>query len=107
MINNPELLILALNLTVILLAYFIVFPLFCGANLNKIFRNDVLAVVTILSISGTVFWGREQEFNLLVISVNWFWFTLISYSIMEIPFMLYYIKKHNMYWSDKDKDKDK
>jgi len=95
--KNPELLILALNLIVILLVYFIVFPLFCGANVKKLVKNDMLAVAIILLVSGSIFWGTEQVFKLLLFSVNWFWFTLISYSIMEIPFMLYYLKKHNLY----------
>ncbi|MEH6453068.1 MAG: hypothetical protein V7782_08520 [Psychromonas sp.] len=100
-INNPELLLLALNVSVLVLIFCYVYPKYCGANINKLLSNDVIATTTILVISGSLFWGTGQVFNLLIMSVNWFWFSLISYLIMEIPFALYYMKKYKIQWPDK------
>lgn len=100
MINSPELHLLFLNFAVLILVYWLVYPKFCGTDIKKLLTNDVIASVIILLISGSLFWDTGEQFSLLVTSVNWFWFSLITYLVMEVPFMLYYMKKHNMDWPD-------
>ena len=34
--------------------------------------------------------------GLLLFSANWFWFTAIVYFVIEIPFFIWYRKKHNV-----------
>jgi hypothetical protein len=43
-----------------------------------------------------VYAGSGQLFSLLVVDVSWFWFTLVSYSLMELPFAMRYMRRHNM-----------
>ena len=95
--NNPELVVLLLNCTVIAVAYFLIYPKFCGSNGYKIATNDLFASGIVLFISGCLFWGAGIEFNLLFAKVNWFWFTLISYAIIETPLMLWYYKRNNVW----------
>jgi hypothetical protein len=97
--DNPEIFVISLNSLVILMAYFLIYPKFCGANGNKIAMNDLVATGIVLVISGTNFWGSGQSFSLLFISANWFWFTLITYAAIEIPLMLWYFKKHDVWAS--------
>lgn len=94
----PELQIITINIAIILIGYFLVYPKFCDSSLNKIMANDVLASAIVLIIAGSMYWGSGQEFSLVFVSVNWFWFTLLSYATIEIPFMLWYFKKHDV-WS--------
>jgi len=96
--EHPEVIVLCLNVVIICIAYFIIYPKFCGSNGNKIVNNDLLASGVVLIVSGSVFWGTGQEFSMLFFSLNWFWFTLLTYGIMEIPLMLWYFKKHDV-WS--------
>ena len=94
--KNPELIVIVLNVLVLLIAYFIIYPRFCGSNANKVVINDVVASFIVLFISGSIFWGSNEEFSLLFLSVNWFWFTLITYGLIEIPLMIWYYKKNNI-----------
>lgn len=94
--ESSELLIMSLNVAVVVSAYFYVYPRYCGSDVNKIALNDILASAVSLLVAGSVFWGSGVEFNLLVTSVNWFWFTLITYFTLETPLMLWYFKKHKI-----------
>jgi len=96
--NNPELIIIGLNLVVIFIAYFVVYPKFCGSDGMKIAYNDLAASGIVLFVTGSIFWGTGEQLSLILFSVNWFWFTLLTYLIIEIPLMLWYFKKHDV-WS--------
>jgi len=94
---NPELSILTLNVVVIAIAYSLIYPKFCGADLGKIAKNDLVATGLVLLIAGSVYWGTGEEFSLIFFSVNWFWFAFITYALIEIPIMVWYFKKHNVF----------
>jgi hypothetical protein len=97
--EDPELFIVLLNVVVIAIAYFYVYPRYCGSDGNKIAINDIFASGIPLLIAGLIYWGSGVEFNIIFTTVNWFWFTLITYFVLEIPLMLWYFKKHNVWES--------
>ena len=92
--ENAELLVLILNLTIMIIAYFFIYPKFVGFDLNKLALNDLCASLISLIVSGSIFWGSNQEFNALFTTLNWFWFTILTYAAIEIPFIIWYTKKH-------------
>jgi len=94
----PEFLVIGLNVTVVLLAYFVIYPTFCKSNGYKIANNDLVATSIVLTVTGITFWDSGVQFSLLLFSVNWFWFTLLMYAAIELPIMLWYFKKHDV-WS--------
>lgn len=94
---HPELTILGLNVIVIIVAYFLIYPKFCGRDGKKIVNNDLIATAMVLSISGTLFWGSGQQFNMIFFSVNWFWFTLITYAVIETPLMIWYFNRYDVW----------
>jgi hypothetical protein len=94
---SPEMLILGLNAAVAALAYFVVYPRFCGSNGWRIAANDVLATATVLGVSGILYAGSGQPFDFLFFTTNWFWFALLSYLAIEMPLMLWYFNKHNVW----------
>ena len=93
---NPELIIILLNTVIVLVAYLLIYPKAAGSDVNKIAINDLIASAISIVVAGSMFWGSNQEFNVIFTNVNWFWFTILSYAAIEIPFMIWYCKKHNV-----------
>lgn len=94
--ESSELLVVLLNVAVVAVAYFYVYPRFCGSDANRIAINDILASSVSLLVAGSMFWGSGVEFDLIFTTANWFWFTLITYFTLETPLMLWYFKKHKV-----------
>ena len=90
---DVELAVVLLNVVIIFVAYFSVYPKVAGLNMNKVAWLDTLASCLALVIVGYKYWGTGQRFNLLIAEVNWFWFTLLSYALLEIPVALFYFRK--------------
>ena len=87
---SAELSILVLNAVIIIVAYISVYPKLAGKNINKVALYDFVASGFAILIVATKYWGKEVEFAFLFMELNWFWFTLLSYSVMEIPVALWY-----------------
>ncbi|MFT6737408.1 MAG: hypothetical protein ACJA0G_001547, partial [Kangiellaceae bacterium] len=45
---------------------------------------------------GFNYWGSGYEFDLLIFDVNWFWFTIVTYFLIEIPIMVWYFKNQKV-----------
>lgn len=103
--NNAELTIIALNFVVIFSAYFFIYPKYCGANRYRIAFFDLILKSLVFFISASLFWdagesfllGSGKRFSLLIFSVNWFWFTLITYLIIDFLFSLWFYNKHKVW----------
>ena len=93
---TAELTIILLNVVIALLAYLSVYPTLAGSDFNKIALYDIGTSSIALAIVGYHYWGSDYQFDLLVTEVNWFWFTLATYTAIEIPVMLWYFKKHKV-----------
>ncbi|MGM0525587.1 MAG: hypothetical protein ACQEQ8_05265 [Pseudomonadota bacterium] len=91
-----ELLVVLLNLIIILVSYVHLYPKVAGNNINKIAFFDLFATGLALFIVGFKYWGTGYPFLLMSFSVNWFWYTFITYLILEIPVVLWYCKKHDI-----------
>ena len=96
LLNSPEAFVIALTLTIILIAYFFVYPKTAKSDAIKVALYDIGASTTTLLISGFIFWNSGVEFSLYFIDVNWFLFTLVCYATLELPFMAWYFKKHKV-----------
>jgi len=95
-IAHNELLIMGINLVIILLAYFLIYPQFAGSSLKRLAIIDVVAVSFSLLIGGYLFWGKEISFNAFLLTTNWFWFSVLAYGVIELPFFLRYLKKYSI-----------
>ncbi|GGW59509.1 hypothetical protein [Alishewanella tabrizica] len=91
---EPELAVILLNATLLVLAYFWFYPRVAGANLQKVALFDVLTTAIALLIVGVKFWGSDYAFELLSFHFNWFWFTLLTYLVLEIPLSFWYLKRY-------------
>jgi len=94
--NSYELTIITLNAVILLIAYLSVYPKIAGRDINKVAFCDLLASGLALMIVGSKYWGTGLIFNVsfmqLNMQTNWFWFTFISYAVLEIPLALWYFR---------------
>lgn len=93
---TPEFTLLLLVGTVIGLGYGVIYPKFAGNDFKKVCLQDLFATSICLAVAGSLFYGSSMVFNCLVFKTNWFWFTFLSYVIIEVPVLLWYAKKHGM-----------
>ena len=89
---SAELSIILLNVVIILIAYAWVYPKLAGKNINKVAAIDGVASGLALVIVANKYWGQGVIFNFFQFELNWFWFTLVTYTIIEIPIALWYFK---------------
>ena len=97
-----ELSIISPVLIVIAGGYLSIFPKIAGNNFDKISLCSFVCWIFIFVLVGYNYWGTGYEFSLLLFSDNWFWFTAIVYFVIEIPFFIWYRKKHNVSLEMKD-----
>lgn len=96
-INSPEGIILSIVVGILFIAYAVIYPFFVGPKLEKWLVLDVLFSILALIIVGCLFWGADFRFKLPFIGLNWFWFTLLAYGIIEIPLAIWYANKHKLW----------
>lgn len=94
--DSPEVLIFAIEIIILLIAYGLFYPQFTGNKFRKISAYDSAITIVLLVMVGSQYWGSGHEFDLLLVKVNWFWFTFLSFSVVEVPVMLWYFKKHSI-----------
>ncbi len=90
---SAELSIVLLNAVIIVIAYLWVYPKLAGKNINKVGLFDCIASGLAIMIVANKYWASGAEFEFLFMQLNWFWFTLISYSVIEIPIALWYFRE--------------
>jgi hypothetical protein len=84
--------ILLLNAAIIFIAYLSVYPKIAGKKINKVAALDCVASGLALMIVANKYWSSGIEFTFLFMQLNWFWYTLLSYSVIEIPIALWYFR---------------
>ena len=93
--ESPELIIIVINSIILSFMFFIILPKFASNNIKVIALNDGLATTTALLIAASLFMGKGITFNVIITQLNWFWFSLLSYFLLEAPFMWRYLKRIN------------
>ncbi|MCG9729666.1 hypothetical protein L1D44_07360 [Shewanella sp. Isolate13] len=91
-----ELSIVALIAVVVVVSYLSIYPKVAGSDITRLLWCDIAISAFVLTLVGGKYWGSGEAFSLLLLDVNWFWFTLIVYLIMEVPMAMWYAKKHNI-----------
>lgn len=91
-----ELQVILLNLIILCLAYFVIYPRYAGNDLKKVSIQDLIATVVSLAIVGSVYYDSGISFSLVLFEVNWAWFTVISFTLIELPLCYWYAKRHGV-----------
>ncbi|MEH6395219.1 hypothetical protein [Pseudoalteromonas sp.] len=93
---TPELTLIILAAIMIALGYGFIYPRFAGNDFKKVSIQDLFATAITLTIAGSLYYNSHIVFNWVWFEMNWFWFTFLTYLVIEIPVCLLYAKKHNM-----------
>jgi hypothetical protein len=96
----PELQILAINATCLLVAYLGIFPALTPLTLHRLALADLAVGLTALGTAAALFWGSGVQFRLLLIDTNWFWFALVTFVVIEVPLFLWFVRRHGLNLSD-------
>lgn len=94
---SPEQFVLLVNAVIIGCAYFIIYPRFAGADQNRLAINDLIANACSLVIVGINFWGTGTQFDLIVIDLGWFGFTVVTFLLMELPLFAWYVRRYGVF----------
>lgn len=94
--KDPEFLIISINLIVVCAMHFVVYPRLAGNDIDRISGLDIVASFFSLSIAGLLFWDTGQEFNAIAFTLNWFWFSILTYAAIELPFAMWYCKTYKV-----------
>ncbi|MCG7535404.1 hypothetical protein [Pseudoalteromonas sp. OOF1S-7] len=91
-----ELKVTLLNVIILCLAYFVIYPRYAGSDLKKVSIQDLIATLVSLAIVGSVYYGSGLAFSLILFEVNWAWFTIITFTLIELPLCYWYAKRHGV-----------
>ena len=97
-----ELLVVFYLMATIAVAYLWFYPKFVGENVKLMMWLDVVVTSIPLGISALLFWQSDPVFRLFIFDLNWFFFTLITMFLIELPIFLLYLKARGLwdkYWA--------
>ncbi len=97
----PELQILAINASGLLVAYLLIYPALgpltnTAATLWRLARADMIVLSVLLATSGALFWGSGTLFSLFLFETNWFWFALLTLIGLEVPLYIWFLRRHGL-----------
>lgn len=81
-----ESIIIFINLAVLSICFGYIYPKYCRNSIRKLVIHDFFATITCIVVSGCLYWGTGIGFT--VLGLNWFWFSIVSYFVLEMSFML-------------------
>jgi TRAP-type uncharacterized transport system fused permease subunit len=91
-----HILIIGINLSLLLVAYFAVYPVYAKQNINKLALADLVVSLLALAVAWYLFSGSGISFTVGPISLNWFWFSLSTYLIFELILFRWYCKRYEI-----------
>jgi hypothetical protein len=97
-----ELLVVFYLMATIAVAYLWFYPKFVGEKVKLMMWLDVVVTSIPLGISALLFWQSDPVFRLFFFDLNWFFFTLITLFLIELPIFLLYLKARGLwdkYWA--------
>lgn len=96
---SPELVIIMIGAVMILISYLFVHPKFSGSDSYKMAKNDLYLKLVMILMPAAIYWGSGYEFSIYFTTLNWFWFNALVCLVMELPIMIWYCKKNNVWAS--------
>jgi len=97
-----ELLVVFYILLTLAFAYLWFYPKVVGERVKLMAWMDVVVTGIPVAISALLFWESDPTFRLLIFDLNWFFFTLLAMSAIELPIFLLYLRARGLnekYWA--------
>jgi hypothetical protein len=95
-VTSHMLTVLAINIGLIALSYGVIYPRFVGSSIPRLLKFDVGVTGLALLTAGVLYFGRGLEFNVFGLTFNWFFFSLATYFVLELPVMSWYMQRNGM-----------
>jgi hypothetical protein len=96
-----ESLVVFVILATLAASYFWIYPKYAGNNVKKMAWLDFALGIIPLGTSAILFWESDPTFRLIFFDTNWFFFTLIAMTLLELPLFFWYLKARGLgkaYW---------
>lgn len=97
-----ELLVILYILVTMAIAYLWFYPTIVGNNVRAMAWWDVVVSGLPIGISAILFWESDPVFNIFSFELNWFFYTIVALTVIELPIFLLYLKARNLsaeYWA--------
>ena len=99
---SNELLVVFYILATLAVAYLWLYPKVIGNNVKLMAWMDILVTGIPVGISALLFWTEDPAFRLVFFDTNWFFFTILAMTVIEVPIFLLYLRARNLstqYWT--------
>lgn len=99
---SNEILVVFYILATLAVAYLWFYPKVVGNNVKLMAWLDVLVTGIPVAISALLFWTEDPTFRLVFFDTNWFIFTILAMTAIELPIFLLYLRArrlHKPYWA--------
>ncbi len=97
MFNSAEWSLIVINILLASFAYLWLYPRIVQNDIDKILKYDLFVSLVSILIAALLFYKSGYIFHIFGMETSWFWFSLVSYFIIETPFVLWYFKKYDMW----------
>ena len=91
-----ELLVVFVILATLTAAYFWIYPKFAGDDVKKMAWLDFALGFIPVGVSAILFWQSDPTFRLVFFDTNWFFFTIVALTLLELPLFFWYIKARGL-----------
>jgi hypothetical protein len=96
-----ELIVVFSILATLAIAYLWIYPTFIGNNVRLMAWVDIPVTSIPVVISAILFWESDPTFRFFFFDMNWFFFTILALTLLELPIFLLYLKARGLskeYW---------
>jgi hypothetical protein len=96
-----ELVVVFSILATLAIAYLWIYPTFIGNNVRLMAWVDIPVTSIPVVISAVLFWESDPTFRFFFFDLNWFFFTIITLTLIELPVFLLYLRARGLskeYW---------
>jgi hypothetical protein len=96
-----ELIVIFVIIVTLAVGYLVVYPRVAGNDVRKMAWLDVALTLVPFIVSALLFWQSDPAFSLIFFDTNWFFFTLITMTVIEIPVLTLYLRARGLgreYW---------
>lgn len=98
---SNELIVVFYILVTLAVAYLWFYPKVVGDNVKLMAWLDIVVSGIPMAISASLFWVSDPVFKIFEWELNWFFFTLIALTVIELPIFWLYLKARGLsrkYW---------
>lgn len=92
----PEITIIAINLVALAIAYLYLYPEFAGNSVNRMAVLDTAVGASVLVLVAPFNWGSPSNYSFFTFELSWWFFTIASYALLEIPLFFFYLKARGL-----------